>query len=618
MKSISLGADTLKNQNLGLTMIAASLVVIVFITAYLFNHQRKSELNQIRSHGVSLVRLLGTMPMAQLAPADGRQGALQLIRQTHSHSNLAYAVLVDPLGHPLVQAVTPGVIVPAEPLPQEPSAWLGERTVNSQDGSAILEFHGPVIEQGDLAAYLRVGYIRPAYGLAPAQLPFFATLALAVFLLTPMFYFLVRREIKPLAQVNRQMQAMLESEHIGKAELHPSGELKDMMQSFSHFIEAAQQRIRSLEAHQTDADTSRKVLSYQKSRIESALQSLPDAVIVMDESGVTTYANNKLNALLGVDLEQVVGSRPDQWCSDSGVLAYLSSCHNNSARTYRADAVEFSPEGAPEKRVSVSAYPLFSPREASLVLGTLFVFHDVTDESIAKRARSEFVAHVAHELKTPLNVLHMYSETLQDDAGATVDLTIEAANVIHDEVDRLSSLISNLLSMTKIEMGTMSLDRKRVKLHELVRDVFDNIRRSADGMQLEFDLQVPPEISAVSLDKDLIRIAFNNLLTNAIKYNRPGGQVVVSAEENDEEILVRVRDNGIGIEAEDQARIFDKFYRSENEQVRQRTGHGLGLSLAREIVHLHYGELEVSSQVGQGSEFTVRFRKDMGVLKQAI
>jgi signal transduction histidine kinase len=252
------------------------------------------------------------------------------------------------------------------------------------------------------------------------------------------------------------------------------------------------------------------------------------------------------------------------------------------------------------------------------MLGTLFVFRDVSDESAAKRARSEFVAHVAHELKTPLNVLHMYSETLQDDAGATRDLTIEAANVIHDEVGRLSSLISNLLSMTKIEMGTMSLERKRVKLHELIRDVFDNITRSADGTDLQFDLQIPPEISAVSLDKDLIRIAFNNLLTNAIKYNQPGGRVVVSAEENDEEILVQVRDTGIGIEAGDQARIFDKFYRSESEQVRQRTGHGLGLSLAREIVHLHYGELEVSSQAGQGSEFTVRFRKDMGVLKQAI
>jgi signal transduction histidine kinase len=135
---------------------------------------------------------------------------------------------------------------------------------------------------------------------------------------------------------------------------------------------------------------------------------------------------------------------------------------------------------------------------------------------------------------------------------------------------------------------------------------------------LQFDLQLPPEISAVSLDKDLIRIALNNLLTNAIKYNQPGGRVVVRAEENDDEILVRVTDTGIGIEAEDQARIFDKFYRSENEQVRQRTGHGLGLSLAREIVQLHYGKLEVSSQAGRGSEFTMRFKKELGVLKQAI
>ena len=618
MKSFISGADTLKNQNLGLAMIAASLLVIVFITAFLFNHQRNTQFGQIRSQGVGLVRLLGSMPLAQLVPVDERHGPLQLIRQTHTHPNFAYAVLVDRRGNPLLQVATPGIIVPADLPPQEPSAWLGERVLNSQDGATIMEFHGPVIDQGDLAAYLRVGYVQPAYGLAPAQLSFFATLALAVFLLTPIFYFLVRREIKPLAQVNRHIQAMLESGQIGQAELKPSGELRDFMQRFNYFIDAAQQRIQSLEAHQTDVDMSCKVISYQKSRIESALQSLPDAVVVMDESGIITYANSKLHSLLGLELEQVVGARPDQWCSDPGVLAYLTSCHHNSARIYRADAVEFAPDSAPEKRVSVSAYPLFSPRESSLMLGTLFVFRDVSDESAAKRARSEFVAHVAHELKTPLNVLHMYSETLQDDAGATPDLTIEAANVIHDEVGRLSNLISNLLSMTKIEMGTMSLERKRVKLHDLVRDVFENIIRSADGMELEFDLQVPPEISAVSLDKDLIRIAFNNLLTNAIKYNRPGGRVIVSAEENDEEILVRVRDTGIGIAAEDQARIFDKFYRSENEQVRERSGHGLGLSLAREIVQLHYGELEVNSRAGQGSEFTVRFRKDMGVLKQAI
>ena len=618
MKSFISTADTLKNQNLGLAMITASLVVILFITAYLFNHQRNAQLSQIRSQGVGLVRLLGSMPMAQLMPVDGRQGALQLVRQTNTSTNFAYAVLVDPGGSPLVQVAAPGVVVPAEPLPQEPSTWLGERVLNSQEGPTIMEFYGPIIEQGDLAASLRVGYVRPAYGPAPAQLSFFATLALAVFLLTPLFYFLVRREIKPLTLVNQQMQTMLESGQLGQPELHPSGELKDFMQRFSRFIEAAQQRIQSLEAHQTDVDMSRKVLSYQKARIESVLQSLPDAVIVMDESGVITYANAKLQSLLGIDLDQVIGAKPDQWCSHPEVLAYLTSCNNNSARTYRADAVEFTPDSAPEKQVSVSAYPLFSPRETSLMLGTLFVFRDVSDESVAKRARSEFVAHVAHELKTPLNVLHMYSETLQDDAGATVDLTIEAANVIHDEVGRLSSLISNLLSMTKIEMGTMSLERKRVKLHELVRDVFDNITHSSKAADLQFDLQIPSEISAVSLDKDLIRIALNNLLTNAIKYNQPGGQVVVSVEENDEEILVRVRDTGIGIETEDQARIFDKFYRSENEQVRERTGHGLGLSLAREIVQLHYGELEVSSQVGQGSEFTVRFRKDMGVLTQAI
>ncbi len=252
------------------------------------------------------------------------------------------------------------------------------------------------------------------------------------------------------------------------------------------------------------------------------------------------------------------------------------------------------------------------------MLGTLVIFRDVTAEKLARNSSSEFVAHLSHELKTPLNVLAMYSETLQGDDMQDEALRIEAANVIHDEVERLAMLISNMLSISKIEMGSLSIERKRVKLRDLLQDTFDACTRSGRDKNLNFSLDLPREISPVALDKNLMRVAINNLLTNAIKYSNPGGAVSMSVEETEQTVRVSVRDNGVGISPEDQERIFDKFFRSEDDNVRQRTGHGLGLSLAREIIQLHHGTLSVNSVPGEGSEFIVEFSKEANLLKQAV
>ena len=167
-------------------------------------------------------------------------------------------------------------------------------------------------------------------------------------------------------------------------------------------------------------------------------------------------------------------------------------------------------------------------------------------------------------------------------------------------------------------MGHLKVEKQRVKLRDLLEDAFDNVSRSGREEQLNFQLDLPDDISPVSVDKDLLRISINNLLTNAIKYNNANGTVRLKAEETDEAILISVKDDGIGISAEDQQLIFSKFYRSENEDVRNRTGHGLGLALAQDIVHLHHGELHVVSEPGEGAEFTIELRKDSGLLQKAI
>jgi two-component system sensor histidine kinase VicK len=211
----------------------------------------------------------------------------------------------------------------------------------------------------------------------------------------------------------------------------------------------------------------------------------------------------------------------------------------------------------------------------------------------------------------------MYSETLQGEGELTQDFLVEAANVIKDESERMTMLINNTLNLTKIEMGSISINRSRVKLKDLLQDAFDTCVRNDKDNNLEFRLDLPAEISPVSIDKELMRVAINNLLTNAIKYNNPGGMVSLTVEETESSVRISVRDTGIGIDSGEVERIFEKFYRSESNEVRERVGHGMGLALAREIVQLHQGTLSVSSTPGKGSEFTIEFNKEADLLKLA-
>ena len=162
------------------------------------------------------------------------------------------------------------------------------------------------------------------------------------------------------------------------------------------------------------------------------------------------------------------------------------------------------------------------------------------------------------------------------------------------------------------------MERQRIKLHDLLKDAFATVSRDGRGKDLNFHLDLPKEISALWVDKDLMRIAINNLLTNAIKYNREGGTVSLVAEETEGVVRIAVRDTGVGIAPEDQQRIFDKFYRSERDEIREKSGHGLGLSLAREIVQLHHGTLTLHSELGEGTEFVIEFNKQAGLLKEAV
>ena len=607
------------SQRFGFVMIVSSLLTVCAIIYVLFNHQHKLQINQIRSQGLELVRLLSEMPYQQLLPSQGHRGSLELMKYNKNDPNFAYGAIVDTDGALITSAANSGILIPKLSPPADPSNWLAEKRLNLEHtDKSIIEFHAPLLEHGELLGYLRLGFHEPKFGLKSEQIPFLASISLPIFLIVALMLFLVKREIQPLKTAGEKIDELVDQGNFSDIEINASGELSDFMHKFNEFVCLAQNRISSLESNKNDLEASSKLLTYKQSKIESVLQALPEAVLVLDESGTVGFVNSKVSSLLGVSVDTVLKDDVSKWCTDTNAINYINKIKKNPTSNYTAESIVFSPDHSPEKQITLKAYPLFSPKENNFVYGTLILFHDSTQEMMAKNARGEFVAHVAHELKTPLNVLSMYSESLLRKEGQSEEFRIEAANVIHDEVERLSMLINNLLSITKIEMGSLKLERQHVKVRDLLEDIFETIKRNERTKDVHFEIDLPREMSPLYVDKDLLRIAINNLLTNAIKYCNEKGVVTLAAEESDNTVKIRVRDTGIGISNEEQDLIFGKFYRSQSEQVRSRTGHGLGLSLAKDIIQMHQGVITVQSEVDQGSEFTITIENTSSMLERAV
>ena len=612
------GCSLLKADRIGLVIVLASLTAISAIAYLLFQYQQANRLDNIRTQGVSLVRALSGVPIDQLLPGGAQQGVVQVLRHGARNNDFAYLSIVDTDGRPINEITADGIIVPGAALPSHPSAWLGERQHDIAAGKhRIIEFHAPLLQDGELHGFARLGYRYPEFGLGPGQLPFFAAVALPVFLLVPLFYFLLRMEIRPVRQASEQINQIIDGESFRRLEVAATGELGEFMQRFNQLVEHAGSRIASLEQDQKRLITSSKLLTYRKNRVETVLETLPEAVLILDETGSITFANQKVAALFGVSRDVILAQPPSQWCDNADVLQLLAKHSANGNSRAFADTIRFNIDSISNQSIVTKSYPLFSPNAPTSTIGTLIIFRDESQEALARQARVDFVAHLSHELKSPLNVLGMYSETMLTEAGKSKAFRVEAANVIADEVNRLSTLINGLLNMTQIEAGSITPDRSLVKLRDVASAAFEEARHSTDK-NCTFVFDAPKEMNPVLVDKDLIRIAITNLLSNAVKYNRDGGEVRLAIEETDDAIQLRVADSGIGISEEDASRVFDKFYRSSDERVQSIGGHGLGLALTKQIVELHHGSLSVDHERSEGTEFIINLWKESTTVKQAI
>ena len=223
---------------------------------------------------------------------------------------------------------------------------------------------------------------------------------------------------------------------------------------------------------------------------------------------------------------------------------------------------------------------------------------------VLDKSRSQFVSNASHELKTPLSTMKILIETMLYQDPLDPGMTKEFLSDINKEIDRLSSIISDLLTLVKMDDNEMELQREAVPLGDLLSDNVKRLQPLAREKGIEMNLSVREPLTAQA-DPDRLTQVFYNLIDNAVKYTPRGGRVKVELSRSGRHALIKVADTGIGIPRADQAHIFDRFYRVDKARSRETGGTGLGLSIVQQIVKLHGGSVSLTSDEGKGSTFTV-------------
>jgi len=242
-----------------------------------------------------------------------------------------------------------------------------------------------------------------------------------------------------------------------------------------------------------------------------------------------------------------------------------------------------------------------------MLIGIILMVYAVIHESEISRLKSEFVSNVSHELKTPLTLIRMFGETLDSGIVNDEDKKREFYNIIRKESERLSHLINNVLDFSRMDAGVKEYNLQVADLVEVCRNSLEAYKFQLNDHGFMIESELPVDQVKLKIDRDAVSQVLLNLLNNAVKYSGENKYILVKVWRNSDAALISVTDHGVGIPKEELKRIFDKFYRVSDDKTKETRGSGLGLTLAKHIVEAHGGSIEVESEVGKGSRFTIRF-----------
>jgi PAS domain S-box-containing protein len=351
----------------------------------------------------------------------------------------------------------------------------------------------------------------------------------------------------------------------------------------------------------------------EESKAQAVFESTAEGLLFTNADNEIALVNAAAEHILGLDRQQalgqaasdligVYGEAGDQW------MQAVRSWNESPEPTLQdPDPIESRLTLEDGRIVALTVAPVLFDHQ---FIGTVTTFRDITREVEVDRLKSEFVATVSHELRTPMTSVKGYVEMLL--MGAVGDVNDEQRHflkIIKGNIDRLGSLVNDLLDISRIEAGRVRLSIEPVSLPAMLHETREAfLRRSRlDSKPMKLEVDVPEDLPPLEADRNRLRQVVNNLVENSFNYTPADGTIWLSAHADDDEIEITVRDNGIGIAPTEQERIFERFFRGEQALNLSVAGTGLGLSIVRQLVEMHNGRITLSSPgvAGEGTTFTV-------------
>ena len=329
---------------------------------------------------------------------------------------------------------------------------------------------------------------------------------------------------------------------------------------------------------------------------EALFNSMVEGVLLLDRAGRIDLVNQSFKKLFGITSD-VRG----QTMLEAVRLPELAELVKRLPEQRSVHDFELELPGLEERWVQLNAAAIEDQQGAHH--GAILVFHDLTRLKQLENTRQEFVANVRHELRTPLSLIKGFVETLLDGAKNDPELSTRFLKMIEKHTDRLTYLIEDLLTISRLESGQIVMNLQGLTLRAEAERVLDDLQSRAVEKQVAVQNEIPATLSARA-DADRLHQVVFNLVENAIKYGRQSGRVTIGAKSTgDKKVQVWVQDDGPGIPPESKDRIFERFYRVDRARSRESGGTGLGLAIVKHIVQAHGGEVWVKSDLGTGSTF---------------
>jgi two-component system phosphate regulon sensor histidine kinase PhoR len=343
-----------------------------------------------------------------------------------------------------------------------------------------------------------------------------------------------------------------------------------------------------------------KTIENQRHELETVLSSMVESLLAVDGKERIISLNRAAARWFGTDIQNVQGRSIQEVIRDLALQKFVANALENRERMQRDITVFHNGE----RVLNVQSSPLLDTNRKRK--GTLIIFNDVTQLRRLENLRRDFVANVSHEIKTPLTAIKGFVETLHQGSVDNPEETVRFLGIVRKHVDRLNSIIEDLLSLSRIEQENeaRAIKFEIRKIREVFTTALQICRSKAEKKQIEINQSCPDKLKA-KFDPSLLEQAVVNLLDNAIKYSDSGSMIFLEAVRSNGSIRIRITDQGMGIAKKHLPRLFERFYRVDKARSRKLGGTGLGLAIVKHIAQAHGGRIAVESKLGEGSTFTL-------------